>query len=184
MFPWSLYGTSPVEKMGPTCPPDRASPLGIGGTQSIGEPPKMRGAEASSLPCCPSPPFLAKPENKPCSPMSPQEKEGKPWPVFQRGWFIFLNVGFVVVVFFPFLGYSRNVSFCNSYFIVCNMFTRPFTIKTRGKDFCRLWKQQTNVITCFCFSSLFVTVMSPGPKSHDITLCLSACLSVHTLYKI
>lgn len=180
MFPWSLYGTSPMERMGPTCPPGRASLLGVGGIQSIGEPPKTRGGRGKLPSMLSLSPFSGQAREQALLPDVSAGKGGKPWPVFQRGWFVFLNVGFFVVVFFPFLGYSRNVSVCNSYFIVCNMFTRPFTIKTRGKDFFRLWKQQTNVITCFCFSLLFITVMSPGPKSHAITLSLCLFVSRHT----
>lgn len=173
-----------MEKMGPTCLPDRASPLGIGGTQSTGEPPKMRGGRGKLPSMLSLSPFSGQAREQALLPDGSAGKGRKTLTRFPARLVHLPKCGFFVVVFFPFLGYSRNVSLCNSYFIVCNMFTRPFTIKTRGKDFCRLWKQQTNVITCFCFSLLFITVMSPGPKSHDITLCLCACLSADTLYKI
>lgn len=56
--------------------------------------------------------------------------------------------------------------------LLCEKLTRPFTIKTRERDFCKFWKQQTNIVICFCFNLLFITVIPLLPKSHDITMPL------------
>lgn len=47
-----------------------------------------------------------------------------------------------------------------------------FYHQNKGKYFCKFWKQQINIVICFCFNLLFITAFLLLPKSHDITMPL------------
>lgn len=71
--------------------PDRVSPLGIGGAQSICEPPRTEGGRIELLSMLSS--LFCGQARSECL-----GRNGRSWPVFQLGWFFFLNM-FLIKLF-------------------------------------------------------------------------------------
>lgn len=139
--------------MGPSCLPDRESPLGTEGTQSIFEPPVMGGGRIELPFMRPLSPFVAKPESKPCS-----QAFQKEWKVLARFPAGLVQLPKCMCVFLI----SKLFQECQFFLtdvLLCAIYLPGLLPSKQGKRiFVNFGKHQTNIVIYFCFSLLFITV--------------------------